>query len=280
MPGPVTVVQFPHPGREHEPRGELMDWNRGEHRRKFLLATGQYLEPGALRRGAITFWGEWEAQSRVLETYPGGGQGRPRWLHEPWWELPRHRQLLQNTDPLVFGDAFLYSNCRQAATPRLRSLPPGSLVLFGSALRHRFVLDTVFVVADAGQDYLPGATVPDAYPDWVRALVFDRLHPRPDRSPETLRLYRGARFADDPSRPFSFVPTRPYVPSEPGFPRPALELDRRWLTPNLAMGAKVSLASRAEVVAVWQQVVDQVVAAGLQLAVSLEPPPARDPRGA
>ena len=38
------IVQFPHPGGEHRPRGEDMDWNRGPHHRKFLKATGTYLD--------------------------------------------------------------------------------------------------------------------------------------------------------------------------------------------------------------------------------------------
>jgi hypothetical protein len=61
-----------------------------------------------------------------------GPPGDPHWLHEPYWEVPRHRLHLQNTDPLVFGDRFLYSNCRQGRNRKLRELAPGSLVVFGS----------------------------------------------------------------------------------------------------------------------------------------------------
>ena len=132
------IVQFPHPGGEHHQHGLDMDWNRAEHRRKFLKTTGTYLDGAGIKRGPITFWGEWEPQSRVVESYPPGLPDGPRWLHEPWWEVPRHRRLLQNTDPLVFGDRFRYSNCRQTRNAALRRLPPGSLVLFGSALRGDF----------------------------------------------------------------------------------------------------------------------------------------------
>ena len=176
------IVQFPHPGGEHRPRGEDMDWNRGPHHRKFLRATGTYLDAGGVQRGPITFWGEWEPQSRVVESYPPGLRDGPRWLHEPWWEVPRHRRLLQNTDPLVFGDRFRYSNCRQTRNAALRRLPPGSLVLFGSALRGAFVLDTVFVVARPGVDYLRGAPDHLDVPEWVRSVVFDPLRATEDRA--------------------------------------------------------------------------------------------------
>ena len=267
------IVQFPHPGGEHRPGGDHMDWNRGDHRRKFLLASGTYLEAGDVRRGPVTFWGEWEPQSRVVELYTPGLRDGPRWLHEPWWEVPRHRRLLQNTDPLVFGDRFRYSNCRQARNAALRRLPPGSLVLFGSASRGAFVLDTVFIVARPGVDYLRGAPDHLAVPEWVRSVVFDPLRAAEDRGHEALRLYEGARHADHPSEPFSFVPCRPYVPGGGAFARPVIELDPGWLTPRLAMGAKASEATRDEVDRVWAAVVDQVVAAGLCLGLELDVPP-------
>jgi len=117
-------VQFPHPGSEHEPGGTWMDWNRRDHARKFLKAGGRYVLDGAAAHGPVVFWGEWEPQSRVLETFPKPRPGYPRYLHEPYWMVPRHRTLLQNTDPLVFGKQFLYSNCRQARNQKLRELAP------------------------------------------------------------------------------------------------------------------------------------------------------------
>jgi hypothetical protein len=144
-------VQFPHPGSEHEPTGPWMEWNRRAHARKFLRAHGTYIADGEPRTGPFTFWGEWEPQSRVLETFQNGGRGYPRWLQEPFWRVPRHPQLLQNTDPLVFGDHFLYSNCRQGRNRKLRELAPGSLVVFGSKFQGEFVVDTVLVVGEFAQ---------------------------------------------------------------------------------------------------------------------------------
>src|SRR4051812_6196352 len=109
----VMFVQFPHPGSEHKPTGPVTDWNRGDHARKFMLASGEHVSDGLLQQGPIVFWGEWEPQSRVVERYPARLAGGPRYLHDPYWQVPTHRALLKNTDPLVFADRFLYSNCRQ-----------------------------------------------------------------------------------------------------------------------------------------------------------------------
>jgi hypothetical protein len=270
--GPM-FVQFPHPGSEHRPVGTVMEWNRGPHARKFLKASGRYLEDGAVSTGPFTFWGEWEPQSRILETYARHGRSGPRWLHDPYWEVPRHRRLLQNTDPLVFGEYFLYSNCRQTRNAKLRALRSGSMILFGSRLEAEFVLDTVFVVGADGQDYIRGESEHVACPDWIQAVVFEPLRNIREHPTETLRLYRGRTYEEAPDGPFSFVPCRPYEVGHGAFPRPAIHLDRRWLEPNLAMGAKATRATDAELRVLWEEVVRQVVAAGLSLGIDLEPPP-------
>lgn len=114
-------------------------------------------------------------------------------------------------------------------------------------------------------------------PGWVRSVVFDPLRSTEDRGHEAFRLYEGARHADDPSGPFSFVPCRPYVPGGGAFARPAIELDRKWLTPRLAMGAKATEATPEDVRAVWAAVVDQVTAAGLCIGIELDVPPSGPP---
>jgi len=155
---PLMFVQFPHPGSEHKPGGLVIDWNTGAHARKFLRGSGRYVERGIVRSGTLVFWGEWEPQSRIVEAFDDVAGGRPRWLHEPFWQTPSDTRSLQNTDPLVFGDRFLYSNCRQHRNRKLRHLSPGSIVLFGSKLQREFVLDTVFVVGDDSEDYTLGSS--------------------------------------------------------------------------------------------------------------------------
>jgi len=270
--GPM-FVQLPHPGSEHRPTGPVMEWNRGPHARKFLKASGRYVDGGAVRTGVFTFWGEWEPQSGIIETYAHHGRSGPRWLHDPYWEVPRHRRLLQNTDPLVFGEYFRYSNCRQTRNAKLRSLPPGSVILFGSRIGPEFVLDTVFVVGADGQDYIRGESEHVACPDWIQAVVFEPLRSSHERPTETFRLYRGRTYEEAPQRAFSFVPCRPHEVGHAAFSRPAIHLDRRWLEPNLAMGAKATPATDAELLALWEEVAQQVAAAGLSLGIELAPPP-------
>ncbi len=133
--------------------GDLKSWNRGPHRRKFLLADGTYLLKGVRREGRVAFWGEWEPPSRVLARHPADGD-LPRFVHEPILECPASFQGLKNTDPYVFGDRFLYTGCQQhtnqgTSETQLRRLTRGSVILFGSCLGlSRFVIDTVLVVAD------------------------------------------------------------------------------------------------------------------------------------
>jgi hypothetical protein len=266
----LMFVQFPHPGVEHQPRGPLMEWNRHEHARKFLRARGSYIDDGSPQSGSFAFWGEWEPQSRVVETF-AAKPALPHWLNDPFWELPKHRRLLQNTDPLVFGDRFLYSNCRQRRNGKLLRLAPGSIVLFGSKMEGAFVLDTVFVVGHS--ESFRRITGPQApHDDWVDAVVFEPLRIAPGPDEEAFRLYRGRMYSDAPEGPFSFVPCRPYEPGKSAFARPIVDLHRRWIEPNLAMGAKATLATEADLRAIWHTIVDQVGVAGLALGIELEPP--------
>jgi hypothetical protein len=248
-----------------------MDWNRRDHARKFLKANGSYTSGGQLRTGPFVFWGEWEPQSRVIETFRKG-DGQPRWLHEPYWQLPAHRRLLQNTDPLVFGDRFLYSNCRQQSNRKLRELAPGSLIVFGSKVDGEFVFDTVFVVGDSSRLFTQESAQEIDCDDWVRAVVFDPLSRSPKRATEPFRLYWGRTYDEAPRGPFSFVPCWPYAQGRSAFPRPALRLSRRRVTPNLTQGAKATSASQAEILELWDEILDHVARAGLSLGVRLDPP--------
>ncbi len=148
---PQFVVQFPHPGYEHNPgNARRQPWNTGDHRRKFLCNPGHYVsEDGSLAAGSLVFWGEWEAPSIPKHTW-ARKDPLPRFLQVPVWEYPTAGERRQNTDPWVFGDSFRYSNCGQLRRGRaLQELTPGSIVLFGSTIGPEFVIDTVFVVKDS-----------------------------------------------------------------------------------------------------------------------------------
>jgi hypothetical protein len=271
MSDELMFVQFPHPGVEHKPTGPWMDWNRREHARKYLMAEGTYLAEGRERHGKVEFWGEWEPPSRVIETLQDRPAGYPRWLHAPHWDVPRHTRLLQNTDPLVLGRRFLYSNCRQRRNAKLRRLAPGSIVVFGSKLAGEFVMDTVLVVDDDSDSYRPATLLTDDIEKWVRAVVFDPLVRSASRESE-FRLYFGRRYSGANDTPFSFVPCLPYDGLAKGFARPALRLPRQWIAPNLAMGAKATPASASELTDLFHEICSTVTTAGLSFGVELQPP--------
>ena len=154
-------VQFMHPGGEHGPdTGTHKAWNVHDHKRKFLRLRGEAcpttdvgLPPLRLE---LAFWGEWEPESETEElsgSVAGGRNGSTGPIYVPPREFRRDGRVLQNTDPFVYGDRFLYTLCRQwrkaggikrpdsAARSRRRLVDP---VRFEQG--RRFVLDTVFVV--------------------------------------------------------------------------------------------------------------------------------------
>lgn len=141
----AMFVQFPHPGGEHYPPTDTMPWNLGRHRRKFLRSGGRLVHPDGRHSVAeVVFWGEWEAPSWIERRWPAGG-GLPRALHRPYWFRPASDSPRQNTDPWVFGERMLYSNCRQLspgpAPTSMPSLPRGSLICFGSAIDTATLID-------------------------------------------------------------------------------------------------------------------------------------------
>ena len=272
------VVQFPHPGGEHRPSpphvGTVMPWNRGDHKRKFLCAPARYLMEGLAREGDVGFWGEWEAQSHVLEAWPAE-HDLPAFLHEPFYEAPADGVKHQNTDPFVFGESFLYTNCRQANNQKLRRLTPGSILLFGSSPAAGFVLDTVFVVADGDH---PAFEVGErrVLPDRPEAdaLVFRPLSTNEEHLGIGCRAYRGRTYSAGSTVPFSFVPCR-RLDADVRFARPLLEPAgplEGLVTPTLRQQAKVTEVDDATAAEVWQHVRSVVEGHELGLAVELKVP--------
>ena len=134
--------------------------------------------------GDLGFWGEWEAEADDVSIV-GGTTPLPTSIFTPYYyQYPSSCVGVQNTDPFVFGNCFVYSCCKQFR-PRsghltgLAKLDRGSVVLFGSQLHGRFVLDTVFVVShwtdyDVGTLEL-GRALPEACVDTVlRRLAASR----------------------------------------------------------------------------------------------------------
>jgi hypothetical protein len=231
---------------------------------------------GRDHEGLVGFWGEWEGPSfaRKIDSFCTDG---PTLCHVPAFYEPASFEGLLDTDPFVFGDRFLYCGCQQhtchhraggAVETFLRRLATGSLVLFGSAVSGRFVLDTALVVGDH-TDYRNGdfgglaGLVPDLYypislrPQWTGNQTCD-----------SFRLYRGATRAESAGRMFSFTPCRPFALR--GFARPQIVLPGV-VTEGLTQGKKMTAAAGiGDVERAWDSVVGQVLSQGCSLAHRVE----------
>jgi hypothetical protein len=240
------------------------------HVRKFMVCPGRHrtaLESPEIE-GELVFWGEWEAASSLARE-DGFEAHRP--LSASSSQCPRG--VPQNTDPFVFGDRFLYTFCRQ--TPRARrvhALAPGSVIVFGSVLHHRFVCDTVLVVAEA---------LSHTRANWRAVLeghvpsefVLTTLEPMYAwRPPEDQRftLYLGATSQSSIDGMFSFVPCQP---AERGrFERPPVDV-----VPGLSAANRRAISFNdwiqpAEVADRWHELAENVLAQGLALGTQIELP--------
>jgi hypothetical protein len=228
----VCFVQFMHPGAEHEPPDDgKMGWNSGDHARKFLVANGLATSRRGAQADELVFWGEWEPQSRVVEAYDPTVLDGPRWLHEPTWSPLEPPRWSQNTDPFVFGDRFHYTGCQQHKRNRrgakqptqLRRLARGSVILFGSCRRDRFMLDTVFVV-DRYVDHRRkdrATALAGKISATYEAVTIDPWYRGNDPDDVSYRLYFGATVDAPIEGMFSYVPCLPRADAPSGFARPS-----------------------------------------------------------
>jgi len=286
-----VLVQFPHPGGEHNPgKATRMPWNTGEHRRKFLQSRGRYLgADGALTDARLSFWGEWEPPSYVVKRWPAEDDDLPRFLHTPVWERPRFDGPRQNTDPWVFGDCFRYSNCKQPGRAALQNLAPGSVILFGSAKephskRARFLLDTVFVVGEERQRYSPAD--PPHTDEIFRICTAESLATSGDGNAcgnvtsceatnASFTLYQGATYENPIDGMYSFVPCRRVDRGDFRFARPELRLPAGIVNPRSAQSPKGAdkPLPRCQIRNFWMKVRDQINRAGCLEGVYFPSPP-------
>lgn len=286
----LGVVQFPHPGGEHKVGADgWMPWNTGPHLRKFMRLDGVYRdEDGGDHTDSLIAWGEWEGPSKLvarLSEGAHGGKGQPKGdpknLVEPIF--PGHTQPVsgvQNTDPYIFGDRFLYSVCKQKSVKRLTRMAPGSLLLFGSQLEGNFVLDTVFVVGMGPVKHsrhtwaqeLRGE-VSDVYEAATLEPVYADVKTNDE---DQFSLYAGATIDRPVHGMFSFFPCRPFDDAESsGFQRPAIVLDGV-VNPASRQSPKATAADLDTIASMWQSVVSQVRAADLCLGLRAREPQQQD----
>ena len=266
-----------------------------------MQLSGEWINTdGSTGSGGLWAWGEWEPQSQLLRRLDGPeAQGYPQYLWSPYYVIPDGGyQGLHNTDPFIFGERFLYSNCKQSTSTRLRSLDRGSIIAFGSSRAGRWVLDTVFVVADF-VDYFATevrSTLADLVPDTFLDVTGEPLAANSERAncgPATdertgcgprpgngllraLRLYWGATPQDPVNGMFSFFPAVE-AGSVRGFPRPSIEHSERHFTKSLRQGHKQSCGLSEETMTqLWKSLTEQVHAAGLVLGTHAALPQRRN----
>ena len=190
----------------------------------------------------------------------------------------RQPRGLQNTDPFVFGPRFLYTGCQQhtnqgRSETQLRRLTRGSVILFGSCRGDRFVLDTVFVVADhldhgvADHQRILAGEVPEEY--WTVTMGPWYAD---GGGTQSFRLYRGATPDEPVAGMFSFTPCLPTEGGAQRFPRPEIRLPGV-ITPQLRQGKKIAKFDSLEPLReLWAQVLLQVEDAGLAAAARVAMP--------
>ena len=132
----------------------IIPWNTNGHCRKFMVHNGEYVSSRTQKqpiKDSLIFWGEWEPHSIIKSIY--GIKSVPQCLLEPVFSGKMPKGAL-NTDPMIFGERFYFTNCRQnnknnkKKSTSLQKLTRGSLILFGSHSGGAFLLDTVFVVKE------------------------------------------------------------------------------------------------------------------------------------
>lgn len=207
--------------------------------------------------------------------YPG--KPFPGIVHAPFRPETQPGGSCQNTDPLVFGDTFVYRNCMQRARPVLRTLSAGSIVLFGRHSRAsgqpglRFSLDTCLVIGHSKTlTPAPGkAWGIDLFNDAVLApLASEHIRDR-------LTVYFGRTPATGGT--FSFFPARLMTGSLPLFARPDLCPTGRLasvINPALRQGIKVTSGLTAtERDVIWEEVIAQVTRRQCLLGYQAATPP-------
>ena len=302
----VYIIKFQHPGLQHtlnptERRNNIKDWNTDAHKRKFLIAEGQYVlcDDTLSDRQKLLFWGEWEPMSFIVRKYKQRPLF-PNYLHSPFLNVDKSGKVVhtiygakrianpsscggakvcssfQNTDPFVFGESFFYSCCRQPHSVKLRNLSPGDIILFGSAILSQknggpfFVLDTVFVVGDS-RDYTPGTYAADL--SGFIPKYYDQIMGYNTWSDKTqqYRCYKGASLNQPVNGMFSFVPCQTEESIHNGFSRVKLTTsDINEITNGLSRTHKISNSNPTNNKAAWDKICEIVRNQGCQLGLNFE----------
>ncbi|MED2844413.1 hypothetical protein [Bacillus toyonensis] len=274
MNGTPVSIKFLHPGGERilshsEIATGIASWNTMKHSRKYVEAKGKFMSAvnSIPVEDILGFWTEWEAPSKIVRVTNSKTLGYPCYVHTPLHPTAPVSHQYKNTDPCVFGEYFLYSNCQQYTSHGkqatvLQNLEPGDIIVFGSHFGGLFVVDTVFVVKDVvpiNRRQVRTRSIQQV-PQWYYDLTLDFLV-------NNHVLYIGAT----PSQPykgmFSFFPCVSAVHRPRGFNRPAT---LHQTNSKQVRGFRYKGLGNPQ--SIWNQVVQDTLSAGLLLGVNAKVP--------
>jgi len=288
------IVQFLHTAVEATPNGKndsIIPWNNNkDHRRKFILSEGKYVNDDMEENSDLTFWGEWEAQSYIKKLINTRNH-LPTLLNRPFLN-PSVSERTHNTDPYVFGQNFRYIVCKQGFFKTLRNLEPFSLILFGSCINEKFCLDTVFLVSEEIQKYSLDniedvfnhknqyyyASVNPLYDDTKCNNKVDKEDSCRIEAGKKYSFYKGVNYdeKDKYEGIYSFVPSKKYNEENEHsylFKQPVIELD--FITENQTQGINACGKrdfSNDEIVNYWNKIVEQIEEVGLLRGTNFKTP--------
>lgn len=270
MYGKPTTIKFLHPGSERkltplEINNMLASWNTAkEHSRKYFEVQGDYLTSlsSNIHAGNIGFWGEWEAESHIIRTLNPNHNTLPHYVHQPILPstTPKSRGTrFLNSDPCVFGDNFLYSNCKQSMKS-LQNLDIGDVIIFGSQKQGNFVLDTVFVVGSIIKFNRRNLhlSIGNMVNSWYYHLTLNLLI-------GNHTLYIGATYDKPINSMFSFFPCVPSAQYPSGFSRPNVLQAH-----NTGQSRGISYRDLGNPNVEWLNVANDVLNNGLYLGIKAE----------
>ena len=298
----MHIVQFIHPWEEHVfPLAEQgsdgrfrVPWNEGVHRRRLVKHFGDYVEGNHRKKGLLTFWTEWEAQTFATDIR--NLKGEAKFIHEVRSPMIPHSNInahgccsaskncyastaLLNTDPCVFGSSFKYSNCLQSQKRRhvFQNLEDGSMIVFVSRHSEQWYLDTVLVTHGECVSYVTPANSSVNCSQTYRDLTLDRIPPK-----RRHYFYRGVTCVSAGEARegiFSYVPACSYSGEIDDSKRCRLDLQRindavgqNIFSVSLQQGHKPIDADTDLVRRVWQEIKDQVTKQEFVLGVRFDWP--------
>lgn len=294
----MHIVQFLHTALESEPETSndtFIPWNNNEkHRRKFLISEGKYLNSyGKEESNKLTFWGEWEAQSRI-EKIVTGNQSSPNYLNFPYLN-PSVLKRTHNTDPNVFGAHFRYIICMQRAFYKvLTNLKPNSIILFGSCIGKKFCLDTLFVVSKTIKNYQLN-TIEKLFPEHnqyyhasVNPIYGDTHYNlkvakedscRIDNPNTNYTFYESVAYSEKEEFDgmYSYVPCKIYDKEkmrESTFRQPQINLD--FIQHEQSQGINPKKCTLEEIKSYWNQISQQIDQKNLLQGIHFNNPPLKE----